>query len=494
MTEKEELSGTDIFRKVPVLFVLPFIIGFVCYLKAGIGVSDALYYAMNLYFLNYYEVDLAELCMQNHVWIAAGVEFARWVAPLMTATAVLLQFQRSYQWLHAHRISLLSKSTIIYGDTERSQAFCNNIRHAAVWTGAPIRCAARHVLMFPSDFDSLDFYDKNRSRFRGKEVFICMNGAGATSLKDRYLNGDGGEQTNIRFFNYNDTVARLFWKKRALWLSGKKNWKIAIIGFGELGVRMLETALQLNLFAEDQSIEYDVFGDSGRYQYSHAGMKLMNGDHIHYYALDSKEQWECMDQMDMIILTKEYGSDQVQAVLGCSSCEVYVYSPDGTGLSAFFASMRLHVFGEYQEVLTEENIMTDKLYQHAIELNAHYANVYSGVGIDTWEQKQAEWRCLSGFLKSSNISAADFGEVLYGFSKKDMDLFARLEHIRWCRFHFLHYWKYGILENGSNKDEERRIHRCLQAFDELDPVDQQKDYDSVQVILDLLKTKDTRGS
>ena len=485
MTEKQELTGSDIFKKIPVVFLLPLIIGLVCYMRAGVPFSDALYYAVDLYLFDFCEVDLAGLCAQDRVWVEPGLEIVRWMAPLMTATAVLLQFQKSYKWLRAHLVSLFPKSTIIYGDTEKGRVLCNHIRRAALCTGAPIRCAARHVLMFDSDFDSLNFCSRYRSRFRGKEVFICMNGAGATSLKESYLNGDGQEQMSIRFFNYSDTVARLFWKKCALWQSGKKEWKIAIVGFEALGVRMLETALQLNLFDQDQCIEYYVFGDSGSYQYSHANMKLMNKDCIYYYALDSREQWECMSKMDMIILTKEFGPEQVQAILGCSSCEVYTYSPDGNGLSTYFSSRRLHIFGEYQEVLTEENIMSDKLYKNAIELNAYFAKLYFDSSVDTQEQKQAEWSRLSGFLKNSNISAADFGEVIRSLSKEDndMDLFARLEHIRWCRFHFLHYWNYGIPKDGSNKDEEARIHWCLRAFDDLKPEDQKKDYDSVKVLL-----------
>ncbi|MDD6457029.1 MAG: hypothetical protein PUF59_10665 [Lachnospiraceae bacterium] len=490
MTEQKELTVRDTFKKMPVLFVLPLIIGVICYMQAGIRFLDALYYSVDLYLFDYYENEAVRLCMQEHLWTALGLNLMLLMAPLLTATAIILQFQESCQWLGAHLVSLLPKSTIIYGDTPKSRALCKNIRRSSLWTNAPLRSASRHIVMFGEDLKSLDVCRKYQSLLKKKDVYICVNEAGATSLKDIYEKDHEAGQMSIRFFNYNDTVARLFWKERKIWKSGKKVQKIAIVGFGSLGIRMLETALQLNLFHEEQCIEYYVFGDNGRYQHSHANLQLMNRDRVYYFPLDSREQWECMPQMDMIILTEVSGVAMVQAVLGCSACaEVYVYNPDDLGLKSYFSSGRLQVFGEYRSVLTEENITSNKLYKNAMELNAEYEKKVAEGNVDA----QEAWNRLSGFLKSSNISAADFGEVLRSLAENkagaDLDLFARLEHIRWCRFHFLHYWKYGIPDCGQGKDEKKRIHSCLRPFDELDRDNQNKDYSSVKVLLELLETE-----
>lgn len=64
--------------------------------------------------------------------------------------------------------------------------------------------------------------------------------------------------------------------------------------------------------------------------------------------------------------------------------------------------------------------------------------------------------------------------------KYSIDELAELEHIRWCRFHFLHGWQYGIPSNGKNKDSVLKLHRCLLPFADLDEADQQKNRDIIQ--------------
>jgi len=142
-------------------------------------------------------------------------------------------------------------------------------------------------------------------------------------------------------------------------------------------------------------------------------------------------------------------------------------------LCDFIETDRLYPYGRMDKVFTLENIKTDKLYQNAIALNQQYVD----------RHHSAEWGELNGFLRNSNISAADYGEVIRDLLQKrisDEEL-AELEHIRWCRFSFLNYWKYGVPENGRNKDEDKKIHKCLVPFGELDAVEKQKDMDMIHM-------------
>lgn len=81
-------------------------------------------------------------------------------------------------------------------------------------------------------------------------------------------------------------------------------------------------------------------------------------------------------------------------------------------------------FGRNKELFTDENIRNRNLIQTAIVLNEQYAKEYNG---------EKDWNKLSGFLKSSNISAADFTEVLTDLpqSMENMEL-AELEHFMCC--------------------------------------------------------------
>lgn len=88
---------------------------------------------------------------------------------------------------------------------------------------------------------------------------------------------------------------------------------------------------------------------------------------------------------------------------------------------------------------------------------------------------------LNGFLKWSNISSADFNEILGELidANADLEMLSELEHIRWCRFHYLNYWKYGVPENGKSKDPKRRIHTCLVSYSKLGEDEKEKDREVV---------------
>ncbi|EIC94532.1 hypothetical protein HMPREF9970_0868, partial [Lachnoanaerobaculum saburreum F0468] len=62
---------------------------------------------------------------------------------------------------------------------------------------------------------------------------------------------------------------------------------------------------------------------------------------------------------------------------------------------------------------------------------------------------------------------------------------AELEHIRWCRFYFLNYYTFGIPKNGKNRDDKRRIHKDLVAYNELDQAEKLKDLDAIRITRDL---------
>ena len=66
-----------------------------------------------------------------------------------------------------------------------------------------------------------------------------------------------------------------------------------------------------------------------------------------------------------------------------------------------------------------------------------------------------------------------------------LEQLAELEHIRWCRYHYLNNWTYGIPENGKNKDPHRRIHTMLIPYDRLSDQEKEKDRENVRILLAL---------
>ena len=97
------------------------------------------------------------------------------------------------------------------------------------------------------------------------------------------------------------------------------------------------------------------------------------------------------------------------------------------------------------------------------------------------------WGRLDGFTRYSNISAADYHEIQRSMLQEDgmtvedmekdqeyLEKLAELEHIRWCRYHYLNIWKRGSAPEGK-KDMIRRLHPLLVEYSELDPLNRSKD-------------------
>ncbi len=78
------------------------------------------------------------------------------------------------------------------------------------------------------------------------------------------------------------------------------------------------------------------------------------------------------------------------------------------------------------------------------------------------ERQRGQAGCLH---PGSNISAADYHLVRLDMLKamglpasaeklpgETLELLAQLEHMRWCRYHYLNNWAFGQPENGKRKD------------------------------------------
>ena len=200
------------------------------YLYAGENFSDALYYGIKLYGLNYEKT-------ANFILV---LEIAKWLAPLVTAASIMVVAKSLFSYLKVHVGALGKSGNVVYGDSPYADMLSENERHAVRCKEAPIGYAKNHFIMFNSDIENLSFCRKYSQRLKDKNVYVCMNEMDAALLKEE-------QSAQIKFFNPNDVIAGKFWKERKLWEEAPTEYKIAIVGFGNLGKRMLEKALQLNL-------------------------------------------------------------------------------------------------------------------------------------------------------------------------------------------------------------------------------------------------------
>lgn len=443
---------------LPVLAILPMAIGALGYMLAGEMFSNALYAAFALYFTN-------PISDAYNVF----VEAARWTAPLVTATAILCVLQSVWDALR-YRIKLLRKkdSVAVYSDNECHIEFSKDV--SVIYPRDRFKSYARsHIIMFSSDEKNLRFYEEHKDELADRKVFIAVK-----DIECSFLNSLG----NITVFDINATIAGMLWKEISLWNIGFSVYNIVIWGDNILTENIISTGLQLNLFSRNQKVIYHVIADNANFKVRHSELRLMNNDEIHYYNKDDSNIWNLISEADIVIVPDVPDAETMQTiVVKAGDSKVYYYSPHSGDLISYFSQGSIIPFGRDDMVFTDDNIRRFKLFCKAVKLNEHYATLY-----DT----ERNWNALSGFLKGSNISASAFGEVLFDLNSRiSEEEQAELEHIRWCRFYFLNYYTFGIPKNGKNRDDKRRIHKDLVAYNELDQAEKLKDLDAIRITRDL---------
>ncbi len=448
----------EIFRKlIPVICLVPLVVGMVGYLLSGEWISNALYASFALYFTN----PVSEA-------YNGCIEFARWTAPLVTATAILCVLKSVWDGLAWRVTGLARDSVAVYTDEDIAIRFGRKTR--AVYPGERFLSYFKsHIILFASDRKSLQFFEEHRAQLEGKAVYI-----GLRELEMGLMR----EVDGVTFFDINSSIARNFWKKTGLWRQGKKEAGIVIYGDGLLAQNMLSAGLQLNLFSKEQHITHHVVSGKGHFQRKHADLPLLNGDEIVYHA-GSEEggmdaaAWEAIERADFVLVADLVSAEMLQTIaVKTGEGKLYYYSPVGGDTGEYMAFGKPAAFGRNEEIFTDENIRRQKLIQAAMALNGQYAEKYG---------TEKDWNRLSGFLKSSNISSADFHQVLKELaSSVPEEELAELEHIRWGRFYSLNYWKQGSPEGGGRKDDARRIHRDLVPYSTLSEEEKEKDRDVVK--------------
>lgn len=442
-------------KMIPAICLIPLIVGTVGYLVWGEMITDSLYASFALYFTN----PISDA-------YNGYIEFARWTAPLVTATAILCTLKNVWDTIR-WRLNLFCRddSVAVYSDQDINIAF--DKRTQVIYPGDNFKGYAKnHIVMFSSDWKSLQFYEEHREQLKKKAVYIGLKELELGLLKD---------MKDVTLFDINASISRLLWKGIALWESDKENLNVVIYGSSSLAQEILSVGLQLNLFSLKQHIKYHVVSDNSYFQIKYHDMKLMNSDEIQYYRADKEPIWNVISNADVVIIADRIQMDLFQTIIvKAGDDSVYYYSPEERDALEYISFGNIVPFGRNTEVFTDKNIRRQNLIKKAIDFNKRYAEKY---------HTEKEWNNLSGFLKASNISSSDYDEVITALLKNlSDDVLAELEHIRWCRFHYLNHWKYGVPKNGKNKDTKQRIHKDLVAYDQLDEKEKTKDLESIKAL------------
>ena len=447
--------GKWLKKWIPVLSVLPFLLGAAGYAFAGERLLDALYFSFSLYFVNLVS-DSSNIL----------VEVARWTAALVTTTVVLYAMKQVWTRLRWAALCLGRDSVAVYCDGEERVRFPEG-KHSVVYPGREFRPGAKsHIIMLESDCESLAFYEANRERLRGHSVYIGLRELDRGFMRD---------VSDVTFYDIDGVAARTLWKALRLWRLNRERLAVVIWGGGHLGQNILDHGLLLNLFAPNQEIAYHLVGDTILYQVSRGRFLSGNADTVSFHEADSPSAWEAVRRADVLILAEETPAERLQALrIACENGVVYYYAPKEADVGSYLKFSGLHAFGK--GLYTDENIRGEAIIRQAKAQNYKYAQACGLLA--PGETADEAWRKLDGFTQWSNISSTDFQEILPDIRVArptlTLEELAALEHLRWCRFHTLNGWQHGIPQSGS-RDAEKKLHKCLCPYEDLDPEDQEKD-------------------
>jgi hypothetical protein len=180
---------------------------------------------------------------------------------------------------------------------------------------------------------------------------------------------------------------------------------------------------------------------------------------------------------------------------------VVVRTVQSSGLAALFAESpahdRLHTFSLLEETCTVEILLGGVYERLARAIHADYLTRQRAAGeIAATNPAAVAWESLPEHLKESNRDqAADIGAKLaavgcglepltdwdaapLAFSPEEVELLARMEHMRWMKHRREDGWRFF----SGPKDEARKTHPDLVPYEALTEVKQDYDRDTVRGI------------
>ena len=402
---------------------------------------DGLFCSVLMYFMSYGDTPPNIL-----------IEIARWTAPLATASGIMLVAVSLKESLINHVKYLRGNSVAVYGCSEEKARVLTQVGSRGIDGKERFVRAQRYVLV-DTEEKNFAFYWQNQALLVDRMVY----------LKCRSLQAQSVTNTGLKLFCPEEL---LFW------------------------------GLQNNIFAPDQRIVYHVFGDATHFLAVHTSLAQIS-DPVICHSGAWYDELELVEQADLVIvLQQEKQLDLLRDLLMVTTrSEIDVFTEGTSMVKLIDGSERLRLFDWEQASWQLSHIFEDPLFEQAKRINLRYCSLYSGIAQNE-RTKQEEWRKLDVFTRYSNISAADYNEVRLqmlkymgqqadasAFSPALLELLAELEHIRWCRYHYLSNWKYGVPTDGRHKDARKRMHVDLVPYNELSEEEKEKDRENIRILL-----------
>ena len=402
---------------------------------------------------------------------------------MVTASGLTMVFTSASRWVKKLFARCSKKSVAVFGSGHEKTELLRELGIYGISIDSSTVRAGSYVLM-GNEEDNLEFYHQNAAAFKGKDVY----------LKCCALPEQVSSDPKLHLYSPEETAARLFWQENCpikLSQEADHHLKIAIFGFGRLGKELLLQGLQYNIFSPNQVIEYHIFGDDDGFTDTHPQLSEIADPVVFHNEPWYKAQELLLGCHMMVVVQQE---EQLELLQGLSSlfpqAAIHVFAAQTRGILLLMQNAGIMCFDWKGKAMLLENIRGTRTHYLAKKLNLRYAHLYDGVP-ENDDNLESEWLKLDAFTRYSNISSANYHDVCMqilngdSLTEEKLVLLGELEHIRWCRYHYLNNWRYGIPENGRVKDPQKRIHKLLIPNDQLDEVEQEKDRENIRILMNL---------
>ena len=338
------------------------------------------------------------------------------------------------------------------------------------------------ILRIHGSTENLHFFFLSDDSFENERKAAALSGLGV-QLTCRSEREPEKIPPHTNYYNPCEGCARLYWHRFPV---TKKEERIVLVGGGQFGEALLEQALMFNIIAPDQHIRYDLLGDWESFRRAHLyldqmislGKEEADRDSLFFHPGAWNETPDCLMKADRILFVSD---DEAETASHLGTLLRY-YPVPGQVYARFSEKVEGVVsFGSPEELYEPNLVLGLSLRRLAVGLHNNYLRS-SGGALPSWEQ-------LGGFLRRSNLASADHlglkARILTGEDEPDFKKAAaryrtltaeerktcrRIEHLRWCRFHYLNNWQYAPI-----RDNLKRQHPLLVPFDNLSEADQAKD-------------------
>jgi hypothetical protein len=342
-----------------------------------------------------------------------------------------------------------------------------------------------------------------------RDVELCV------ALRARAIGAAGDPRLRLDFFDVEDIAARRLFDEHPLTRADGRQASVVIVGFWQLGRAVLREIARryqpapgsppvdvvIRHATEEEVTEvtaaFPAINSACSITYGAAPKLPAAGEYIVFVCLDGDDD----ALRESLAMTHSLVSQRAHVVVCMRKSAPFADVLAARSGLVDDVMGRLSVFGVIQEACVPANIRDDFTEQIARSMHAAYVAGRRAKGeTEDGNPSMAPWERLNADLRHANIDqAASIGVKLeeikavvvpesaaapeFAFKDdKEIDHLARMEHERWMRERIAAGWT-----RGESRDNARKIHPDLRAWDGLDDETKDKDRDAIRALPRILR-------